>query len=215
MIRQLLEVEKKQILKSTRKLSEEDLHMIPGRKPTEEEIINISRCKKFHCLAFHEDRLVNFIILVPSMLAFCAGTWNLMELFVNAVLVRNNVLAYAILTLFVFLLFLGSLSYLIRITIGGKSRKLRKMVKNNGYEVIDIKPIGFWIMYGAMTESGSGQDTVEAVFELNEKIYSMEVEGCPVKQEIIPSNHEILLRFKVNTYFGLKTEFTYLVFTYK
>lgn len=214
MVRRLSEKEKNQIEKSSRKSSEKDLRSVLGRKPTATEVTIISK-HKFQCLAFHEDRLVNFIIIVPSMLAFFVGTCSLMKSFVNAILTHNNILGYAAITIFVFFCFLSSVSYLIHITIGGKSRKLRKMAKNNSCDVIDLKPIGFWKMYGAMTESGPGQDKVEVVFELNDKIYSMEAEGCPVIQDIIPSNHEILLKFKVNTYFGLKTEYAYLVFTYK
>lgn len=214
MLKQIYEKEKNQILKSTKKSSESDLHTVSGRNPTKKEIASISKYKKIQCLAFHEVRLANFIIMVPSMFAFFFGTCDLMISLKHAVLTNNNIMGYIAITIFVFFCFLGSFFYLIRITIGGKSRKLRKMIKNNDYEVIDINPFGFWFVNDAMTESGPGHDTIQAVFSLNDNFYAIEAEGCPVKHGVIHSNYEILLRFKVNTYFGLKTEYVYLVFAY-
>lgn len=192
-----------------------ELHKIKSRKPTELEKRKIKKHGKFHYYEFKTDNIFNFILLNIMALGTFIGTINLIKSFSQVPKEFTEMIFYLIFIAFMFFLFISSFWMIIYITIGGKSRKLRKALKTENYEVLDIKPIGFYSIRDPNPENV--QYTLETAVQINnQKYFGFEIEGYKkIKNGIIESDCEILLKFEVKTFFGLKTEYSYIVFTYK
>ncbi len=218
MIRRLSLNEEKIIESSYNTITREELSMYRGARPSYEmaAIVNNSGIKSigdFRDNSIFFRVMTVFAALVCLCLSFkaAAAVPSFLEESPDNMGMLPLIIILAIVLIFFDVMFIA---LLVNVFVGGKGRQLKKALKNNMYEVMDIEPVGYKVLSMQGIETGTIDKDV-MTFRINGRdAFWFNMCGRYTKDNLTGCINNVnakLLKFEVKTYHGKKNEYEFVV----